>query len=69
MPDMIIHKKNGYLAEPHSVESLAEGILWVTNSADRLNHLSKSSRDSAVDLFNPKTIADQYLSLYSQAMS
>lgn len=62
MPDMIIHKENGYLAIPFDSRDLAAGISWVLERSDET--LSKKVRANAEKLFDPAQRVPEYLDLY-----
>lgn len=64
IPEMIDHRKNGYVAEYKSAEDLAEGIRWCLQDAD-YESLSQNARDKAVTHYSMSNIAQQFLSLYA----
>ncbi|WP_419174914.1 glycosyltransferase [Desulfosediminicola sp.] len=64
MPDMITHKRTGYLAEPFSSEDLAKGILWTLNQ-DQVN-MSKQVRSDALRIHSPKKRCTDYIQLYNE---
>ena len=64
MPDMINHRINGYLATPFESDDLADGIMWVLESKERHDTLSKQARETVEKRYALKTVANQYLSLY-----
>ena len=64
MPDMINHLINGYLATPFEFNDLANGIMWVFESKERDDRLSKQARETAEKRFSLETVANQYLTLY-----
>lgn len=66
MPDMIEHKKNGYLAKPLDTEDLAAGILWMLHSSERLRKLSLHSRILAEKKYDSAKIAAHYSKIYYQ---
>lgn len=68
IPDMICHKKNGYLAEYNNSEDLAKGIFWVMTH-NKSNVLGKFGREHVVNCFSEKVVADQYMKLFNQLMS
>jgi glycosyltransferase involved in cell wall biosynthesis len=68
IPEMIDHKKNGFLAEYKSSESLAEGINWCIWEADQ-QELSQYARQKVVDCYAETIIAKEYIHLYSQLLS
>jgi len=61
MPDMIAHKKNGWLSSPFDIHDLATGISWVLENGDSLRgHM----RVFAEERFLPETIARAYRNVY-----
>lgn len=68
MPDMIEHRKNGYLAEPFSTESLADGIYSILNDSIKREEMKKAARAKVVANFSPEAAASQYLRLYRQLL-
>lgn len=56
IPDLILHKRTGYLAKPKDYIDLAEGIKWVISS-DYLD-LSNTVRRSIVDNYSFEKIID-----------
>ena len=64
LPDIVEHKKTGYLAQPFDTEDLALGIRWVLEDDERRAMLSAQSRQSAVARFSYPVVAEQYLQLY-----
>ena len=61
---MINHRINGYLATPFESDDLADGIMWVLESKERHDTLSKQARETVEKRYALKTVANQYLSLY-----
>lgn len=64
IPDMIEHKKNGYLAKARDVHDLARGILWVLEDKSRWLALAHEARQKAVREFDSSIIAKKYSDLY-----
>jgi glycosyltransferase involved in cell wall biosynthesis len=69
MPDMIDHKKNGYLVEPFNIEEFAHGIAWVLEDRERSEKLQESSRQKVVEKFTLELQANRYLALYEELFS
>ena len=62
--DMIDHEQNGYLANEHDTEDLANGISWcINNNAD--NILGMNARTKVLNNYTIDKVAEQYKSLYS----
>ena len=68
MSDMIDHKKNGYLAEPKSAESLADGVFWILNKIKESNELKIESRRKVTDNFTPEIVGKKYLEFYEKIL-
>lgn len=66
MPDMIGHKKNGYLAQPYDSEDFGYGIFWVLKKNTRLMKLSKAARKKTEKDFSVEIMASRYKRLYTE---
>ena len=66
IPDMVLHKQNGYLAEYRSSADLARGIAWVYSANRQV--LSANSRKTIEDHFSEHTIARQHIELYESLL-
>lgn len=66
--EMILHKKNGYLAEYKSSESLAEGIKWTISDADSVS-LEKESRKFAEHSYSPIQQSEKYIDFFKGLIS
>lgn len=65
--DIIIHKKNGYLAEYLDKEDFFNGIKWFLNlNKNQINTLNSYSRESVMEVFNEKKIFNSYLKIYKK---
>ncbi len=64
MPDMIAHKKNGYLAPAFDTAQLAKGITWVLEGRDRWQSISAAARDTITRSFTLQDFATRYHDLY-----
>jgi len=61
--DMILHKENGYLANPFEPTDLASGIDWILQN-DTPEILSQNSRNSVLKKYTMKDIAQKHLGVY-----
>lgn len=66
MPDMIEHKRTGYLARPYNVEDLEKGMLWVLDNNEYKSRISSSCRQKVEDNFSDTIVAKQYSALYDE---
>lgn len=60
IPDIIEHKKTGYLAKNKDVEDLKDGILWALNHSED-ESIKKNMIDSVVANFSYGTVAEQHI--------
>ncbi len=69
IPEIIVHKKTGYLAKSYEIKDLADGIKFVLEDKQRWNYLSYASRKKIVRDFNIKNTVGNYLKLYSKIIN
>jgi glycosyltransferase involved in cell wall biosynthesis len=67
MPDVVEHRKSGYLALPFDVDELASGIAWML-SEDRHVELGRNARLRATQLWAPEIVVPQYLATFRDAV-
>lgn len=63
IPDMVEHKKNGYIAERKNSRDLLAGLLWILENNED-NHLGINGRKRIEYEFNEKVIANKHIELY-----
>ncbi len=68
MPDLIEHKKSGYLARPFDVDDLAHGISWVLEDDDRRRELAQAARKKVEEEYAAQTIAHRHAKLYQEIL-
>jgi glycosyltransferase involved in cell wall biosynthesis len=66
IPEMIDHKKNGYIAEYQNAADLANGISWCLE-----NHinLTAAARNKVLECYSEDVIAQKYIELYSKLIN
>lgn len=64
IPEMIDHKKNGYIAHYKDPEDLAKGILWVLENREK-EGLSGACRDKVLNTYSEAVVAKKYIDLYN----
>jgi tetratricopeptide (TPR) repeat protein len=69
IPDMIEHKKNGFLARPRDVASLLEGIEWALSLPAGDINISALCREIAETKFALELQANAYQKLYNSLIS
>jgi glycosyltransferase involved in cell wall biosynthesis len=68
IPDMIQHKKNGYVATPFDTDDFAAGIDWTLKSKNTWEKLSKYARSESLKRFSFSLQARRYLQLYKKVV-
>jgi len=68
MPDMIEHKRTGYLAQPFDAEDLANGIVWIIEDEKRWQILSHQARQRVENEFAIESVAQRYAKLYMEIL-
>lgn len=68
IPEMIDHKKNGYVAKYRDAEDLARGISWALTEADsdEIRHLCLRK---VAQNYSQSAVALRYVEVYNQAMA
>jgi glycosyltransferase involved in cell wall biosynthesis len=68
LSDIVIHRKNGYLATAFDIDDLANGICWVFENLDR-SGLGENAREHAVSQFSYPVVAKCYAEIYGLAVN
>lgn len=63
IPEMIDHKKNGYLAKYKSAEDLAKGIQFVLEESD-YQQLCDNSRKKVLENYSEEVVSEKYKKVY-----
>jgi len=66
--DMIVHQRNGYLANPFDTGDLACGIKWVLEDNIRWKKLSENARKKVINEFDIVKVAKRYEDLYKDIL-
>ena len=68
IPEMIDHRKNGYVAQYKDSNDLANGLYWVLHEAD-WQELSKQAVHKVATSYSQRTVALKYINVYNEALS
>ena len=68
VPDLIEHERTGWLAEPFEPDSLAEGLAWVLDDAERAAELGRSARAKAEREYDQGLQARRYHELFLEVL-
>ena len=63
IPEMIDHRKNGYIAEYKNAQDLANGLIWTLFEAD-FETLSANARGKVLEKYVQEKVAQQYKEIY-----
>ena len=65
IPELVVHKKHGYIAAYKDLPDLINGFEWLINlPREKQGELSRSCRVRALEKFSLDQMTDNYLSLY-----
>ncbi|HID2490494.1 TPA: glycosyltransferase [Enterobacter cloacae] len=67
-PDIISHRKTGYLADPFDSDDLATGIAWLLNNPDQESSLGENASSEARKKWSSVNLMPQYLKLYQDTI-
>lgn len=68
IPEMIDHRKTGYVAEFRSAEDLAEGIRWTLAEADS-QELSRAAVGKVARCYSQQIVSFRYIELYQELLA
>lgn len=68
IPEMIDHRKNGYVAEYKNAQDLADGLIWTLFEADS-ETLFVNARNKVLEEYTQVKVAQQYKEIYEYETS
>lgn len=68
LPEIISHKKTGWLAEAFDTEDLANGIAWILEDESRAEKMGMAARLFAKKHFSAEVISKSYQNLYQRIL-
>lgn len=68
IPEMIDHRRNGYVARFRDAADLSEGMHWVLSEADYAS-LSRQALQKVLSCYSQQAVALRYIEVYNQAMA
>ena len=69
IPEMILHKKTGYLAELKSSNELAKGIQWILEQQSSNFDFLTPTREFALSKYSSEKIVSSYQKLYEKILA
>lgn len=67
IPDIIDHKKNGYLAEAKNINDLYNGFVWICNNINN-RKVIEACRSKAIEHFSLYSIFNRAKSIYNEVL-
>jgi glycosyltransferase involved in cell wall biosynthesis len=68
IPDLLSHRREGYLARPYDVDDLAAGIEWCLTDSDASERLGRSARQRVEAMFTNEIQARSYQALFRELL-
>jgi glycosyltransferase involved in cell wall biosynthesis len=68
LPDVLVDRETGFLADELEPASLATGLAWVLADDSRHEDLSARARERAVRLWSPSVVSAQYKALFEATL-
>jgi glycosyltransferase involved in cell wall biosynthesis len=65
IPDIVIRRQTGFLAEPYNIDDLCNGILYCLQNSEELG---RKAREHAIIKFNYESVAKQFEALYKKVL-
>ena len=70
LPDIVCHKRTGYLANPFDCSDFAHGIEWVFEQLESSDiDLKQNARKRATEIFSEKVVSAQYIKVYEDILT
>ena len=67
LPEIIQDGVTGRIAKDKSAEALAEALLWMLESPERIAEFGQNARQQSLESFDPNKLLEQTLSVYEQS--
>ncbi|MEZ4864417.1 MAG: glycosyltransferase [Caldilineaceae bacterium] len=68
IPELVTHSRNGLLAAPHDIETVANELALLLSDADQRRQLGAAGRTTIADHFNLQSSAQQLAALFDNAL-
>lgn len=69
IPDILIHKKTGWISAPFDLIDFSEGINWILKEEGRSKKLGLNGRKNVIKRFSSERVSQQYYDLYQKVMT
>ena len=68
IPEMIDHRRNGYVANFKDTDDLAEGIRWILNDANH-DELKQNCLHKVTHNYSSQSVSMQYIEVYNELIA
>jgi len=69
IPDILIHKKTGWISSSFDLIDFSEGIHWILKEEMRTKNLGSAGRKNVIEKFSSERVAQQYYDLYQKVLT
>ena len=69
IPDVLIHKRTGWISAAFDTVDFCEGIKWILQDEERAEKLGLEGRKNVIENFSSERVGKQYYELYKQIIS
>ena len=69
IPDVLIHKRTGWISAAFDTVDFCEGITWILQDEERAEKLGLEGRKNVIENFSSEKVGKQYYELYKQIIS
>lgn len=69
IPDIIIHRKTGWISPAFDIDDFSEGIDWILREEGRPVELGSEARRNVIERFSPERVSRKYHDLYQRILS
>lgn len=69
IPDIVIHKKTGWISVAFDLVDFSEGIEWILSVEGRSEKLGLEGRANVIEKFSSERVSQQYYDLYQQIIN
>ncbi|MEM7104578.1 MAG: glycosyltransferase family 4 protein [Bacteroidota bacterium] len=68
IPEMVNHKKTGYLVEKGDTSGIVEGIRWILEDPEKYEYLCKAARQKALQEYDYAIISQKFQAMYKRLL-
>ena len=69
IPEIIDHKKTGYIAKPFDTDDFTNGILWILENEERYNEIKYNAREKIIKNYSQDIVMEKYIQVYNEKLN